>query len=172
MAAARENVIAVSRQIAIDLHTIDASQRDTMLERYSETYGVHFLIYGADGRQIAGTATVLPQEVTERLRRFTPAVPRTPTPDQPARGSGSPTGPPPFLIVAGTPERYWVGVRTQVPDPPGSESTMRATLLLVSPGLWNNPFFIDSGPWLGIVGLALAASLLCWLPLVRGMTHA
>ena len=155
MATAREKIIAVSRQLSIDLGTTNPEQYDALLERYSETYDVRFLFYGADGRQIAGPPTELPAEVSERMRRFGPGVARPPLPARPC--------PPPFLIVAGKPERYWVGVRMLVP--------FRATLLLVSPTLWSNPFFFEVKPWLAILAIALVASFLCWLPLVRGMTH-
>jgi two-component system sensor histidine kinase CpxA len=155
MATAREKIIAVSRQLTLDLTTAGPEQYNALLERYSETYDVPFLLYGADGRQLAGTPTVLPPEVAERMRRYGPVVARAPLPVR--------QGPPPFLIVAGKPERYWVGVRMQVPP--------RATLLLVSSTLWSNPFFFEVGPWLGILAIALFASFLCWLPLVRGITH-
>ena len=154
MATAREKIIAVSRQLTLDLTTTSPEQYDALLERYSETYDVRFLLFGPDGRQLAGPPTELPIEVAERMRR--PAVARAPLPARP--------GLPPFLIVAGKPERYWIGVRMQVPA--------RATLLLESSTLWSNPFFFEVGPWLGILAIALLASFLCWLPLVREMTRA
>jgi two-component system sensor histidine kinase CpxA len=156
MGTAREKIIAVSHQLTLDLTTTSPEQYDALLERYSEARNVRFLLYGADGRQLAGPPTVLPAEVAERMRRYGPAVARPPLPARP--------GPPPFLIVAGKPERYWVGVRVQEPS--------RATLLLESSTLWSNPFFFEVTPWLEILAIALLASFLCWLPLVRGMTHA
>lgn len=171
MATAREKINAVSRQLTLDLAASGPGQRDILLERYSETYGVRFLLYGTDGVQIAGPPTVLPQEVAERMRRFGPASARPPLPERLALNPGSPLGPPPFLNVAGSPERYWVGVRTLVPDPSGGRGMVRATLLLLSPTLWSNPFFFDVKPWLAILAIALIASFLCWLPLVRGLTR-
>jgi two-component system sensor histidine kinase CpxA len=156
MATAREKILAVSRQLTLDLTATSPDQYDVLLERYSDTYGVRFLLFGTDGRQIAGPPARLPEEVAGRMRRYNPASPR------PAR-PGS-LGPPPFLIVGGSPERYWVGVRMLLPE--------RATLLLVSPTLWRNPFFFDVEPWLAILAIGLIATFLCWLPLVRGMTRA
>jgi two-component system sensor histidine kinase CpxA len=156
MATAREKIIAVSRQLALDLTPIGSEQYDALLERYSETYGVRFLLYGTDGRQIAGPPTVLPREVADRMRRYNPVSPRATLRERP--------GPPPFLIIAGAPERYWVGVRMLLPA--------RATLLLVSPTLWSNPFFFEVEPWIGILAIGMLASFLCWLPLVRGITRA
>ena len=155
MATAREKIIAVSRQLALDLTPVGSEQYDPLLERYSATYGVRFLLYGTDVKQIAGPPTELPGEVAERIRRYTRAPPRQPDPGRP--------GPPPFLIVAGTPEQYWVGGRTLLPE--------RATLVLVSPTLWSNPFFFEVEPWMGILAIGMIVSLLCWLPLVRGITR-
>lgn len=153
MATAREKITAVAHQLVLDIGTADPNQDDALLHRYSETYGVRFLLFRNDGPQVAGPSTALPQEVAERMRRF---------------GSGPPrvTGPPPFLIVAGEPEQYWIGVRILLPD------KSRATVLLVSPNLWNNPLFFEIKPWLAILAVALAVSFLCWLPLARGLTRA
>jgi two-component system sensor histidine kinase CpxA len=156
MATAREKIIAVSRQLTLDLTPTVPEQYDAWLQRYSDTYGVRFLLYGTDGRQIGGPPTELPGNVTARLRRYNPATPRPASPER--------LGPPPFLIVGGVPERYWVGVRTWLPA--------RATLVLVSTTLWSNPFFFEVTPWIGILAIGLLASFLCWLPLVGGITRA
>jgi len=161
MATAREKIMAVSRQLALDLTTTDRAQYDALLERYSETDGVRFLLFKNDGQQIAGPPTTLPTEVAERIRRFGPGLP---VPDRTVR-----RGPPPFLIVAGEPEQYWIGVRVVVPDASGPS---RGTVLMVSPNLWNNPLFFEIKPWLAILAAALAVSFLCWLPLARGLTRA
>jgi two-component system sensor histidine kinase CpxA len=156
MATAREKIIAVSSQLTLDLTLTGPEQYDALLDRYTKTYGVRFLLYGTDGWQIAGPPSVLPGEVAERMRRYNPASPRATSPERP--------GPPPFLIVAGAPQRYWVGVRTLLPA--------RATLVLVSPTLWSNPFFFEVEPWMAILAIGMIASFLCWLPLVRGITRA
>jgi two-component system, OmpR family, sensor histidine kinase CpxA len=156
MATAREKILAVSRQLTLDLTPTSPEQYDALLDRYSETYGVRFLLYAPDGRQIAGPATALPAEVADRMRRYNPASPR-------AILSGRP-GPPPFLVAAGSPQKYWVGVRTLLPE--------RTILVLLSPTLWSNRFFFEMEPWLGILAIGMLASLVCWLPLVRGITRA
>ena len=166
MATAREKIVSVSRQLTLDLDTAGGGQRDALLERYSGLYGVRFLLYGRDGAQIAGPSTSLPVRVAERMRRYAPASLQNPP------ASRSSLGPPPFLIAAGAPEQYWVGVRTYLPQPDNPSARVPATLLLLSPTLWTNPFFFEPLPWLGILAIALFATLLCWLPLVRGLTHA
>jgi two-component system sensor histidine kinase CpxA len=97
---------------------------------------------------------LVPRQVADRLKR-----PPIPAGVLPRPG----VTPPPFLIEAeGT---YWIGVRMLLP---GDE---RATLLLVTPTLFTNPFFFEWEPWLAILATAIVVTLLCWLPLVRGLTR-
>ena len=166
MAAAREKIISISRQLTMDLGSAPPEQRNALLDRYSETYGLRFFLYGSKGEQIAGPAVELPQAVEERLRRVSvfsallPGVPRFPL------------RAPPFLMVAGSPEQYWVGVRMLLPQQSGATTPSIGTLLLQSPTFWSNPFFFEIGPWLTIVAVAALVSILCWAPIVRGLTHS
>jgi two-component system sensor histidine kinase CpxA len=80
----------------------------------------------------------------------------------------------PYLISASTEGgyNYWVSMRTFIP-PVGAEGRpSRGVLVIASPSLLTNPFFFQLGPWLLIGFVALLVSLLCWLPLVRGLTGA
>ena len=56
MATAQEKIITVSRQLTLDLTPTGPAQYNAFLERYSQTYGVRFLLYETGGRQIAGPA--------------------------------------------------------------------------------------------------------------------
>lgn len=150
MAAAREKIFAVSRQLTLDLSAATPASRDAILARYSAIHGVEFRLYAPDGLRLAGPDAPLPPEVAARLLR--------------------PSGPPPFLIEAGVPPKYWIGVRTLLPSP-DLQHPARATLLLVSPTLFRNPFFFDWEPWLLILLTAIVLTALCWLPLVGGLTR-
>lgn len=158
MATAREKILAISRQLAIDYAETAPDQRDQLLARYSESNNVDFLLYGGNGEQLAGPKLALPPPVRERFRR-----PRFRGPNPPSLMT------PPFLVVTDNPTQYWVGARFPLRDSPNSFS--RATLLLVSPTLLSNPFFFELRPWLIIGVVAIVVSLLCWLPLVHGLTH-
>jgi len=155
MATAREKIVGVSRQLSLDLTGVDREKRDEILAQYTRTYGVRFRLYDAWGSRLSGPALAVPPEVAERLRR--PPIPEGITLPPPTL-----LGPMPFLVDTG---RYWVGVRTLLP---GNE---RATLLLESPTLLTNPFFFDWEPWLAILATAIVVTLLCWLPLVSGLTR-
>ena len=78
---------------------------------------------------------------------------------------------PVFLVRAGPPARYWVGVHVPLFDRP----TMReadATLVWMFPSLWTNPFFFDYTPWLAAALVVILVSAACWLPLIRGLTRS
>src|SRR5262249_59453836 len=66
---------------------------------------------------------------------------------------------------------YWVGVRIPVHEK-GNAEIGRGTLLIASSSLLGNPFFFQIKPWLAILGMAALLSILCWLPLVRGLKRS
>jgi two-component system, OmpR family, sensor histidine kinase CpxA len=57
----------VSARLVGDLQDAPAD-RTAVLARYSSTYDVQFLLFGADGRQVAGQATPLPAQVADEIR--------------------------------------------------------------------------------------------------------
>jgi two-component system sensor histidine kinase CpxA len=160
MAAAREKIVAVSRQLSLDLAA--GGNPDAILEQYSRTHGVEFRLYDSEGVRLAGPDAKLPPDVLDRLSRG--PIGRT------APLVGPAMGPPPFLMEAGEPRRYWIGIRTLLPGTAGT-NPRRVTLLLVSPTLFSNPFFFEWEPWLAILATAILVTLLCWLPLVSGLTR-
>ena len=165
----RERVLAVSRLLALELRDTPPDLRDEVLARYSDEYGVTFLLYNNHQERLAGPHLKLPDAVAERLR-----VPRGPfsganNPEE-AQGTFSFRVPGrPFLVVTSGPLRYWVGVRLPLHED-NAQRPIRANLLLASSRLFGNTFFFDWRPWLAIAGIAVAVSLLCWLPMVRGLT--
>lgn len=76
----------------------------------------------------------------------------------------------PFLAVTTTSPRYWVGVRMPVIRLDDYE--LRSVLMFVSPTFYTNPFFFDLRPWVGVAAGVLVISALCWLPLMRNLTHS
>lgn len=49
---------------------------------------------------------------------------------------------------------------------------LHGTLVWTFPSLWTNPFFFDYKPWLAVVVAVILVSIICWLPLIRGLTRS
>jgi two-component system sensor histidine kinase CpxA len=178
MAAGRERILAVSRQVALDLEETAAADRDSLLARYGAANGVKLYLFLNDGVQLAGDKLKLPEPVEHRLRG----------PGGPGGPGQGPGGPPPpleegskppallpaqgsFFVSVDAPLHYWIGVRIPVREK-SSPGIGRGTLLIASSSLLGNPFFFQIKPWLAILAMAALISILCWLPLVRGLTRS
>ena len=117
-------------------------------------------------------------EPPPRNPRPQPGEGRPPFPDQPPReiapaplpGSG-PNGFPKFIVRAGEPPQYWIGVRTPLPNDNGRPG-QPSSLLIVVPSLASGGLLLDVTPWLWVGAGVLACSVLLWLPLVRGITRS
>ncbi|MBL9135812.1 MAG: HAMP domain-containing histidine kinase [Verrucomicrobiales bacterium] len=97
-----------------------------------------------------------------------------PKPIQPFRGTrrqgdraGRDRAPfPRFVIRAGEPSAYWIGLQLPVPD-----RAQPLALLARASSLWTGGLFLDAWPW-AMAGLgALVVSGLFWWPFVRRMTR-
>ena len=105
-----------------------------------------------------------------------PDAPRPPAegppaaPQAPWQKTSRSAEPPPLIVRAGTPSRYWVIVRRPLPEQ-GNTRRILARLLAEADSLGSGLFF-DFGPWLlaGLVAVVLSAIL--WFPLVRGITRS
>ena len=64
----------------------------------------------------------------------------------------------PFLVMSSGPMSYWVVVRVPIWEE-ATGSLTRVSLLLASPTLWGNPFFMQWQPWLIIGGVAVIAGV-------------
>ncbi len=94
--------------------------------------------------------------------------PREPPP--PIPGSGQ-IGFPKFIVHAGQPPMYWIGVRTPLPEEDGHPGPP-TTLLFALPSLASGGLLLDVTPWLWVGAGVLVCSVLLWLPLVRGITRS
>ncbi len=93
----------------------------------------------------------------------------------PGNGGAPPGAPRVFMLRAGNPARYWVGVRIRVGGgerdtggPPGPP----LTLLAVSDSIRGSGLFFDYVPWVAVGFGCVLVSVLFWLPLVRGITRS
>ena len=162
LAGAGERILAVSRTLQADLETTPAVGRDALLSRLSAEHGATFLLVLNDGTRIAGTTIGLPGDVRRRLGPLT-----LPTPPPPGQ---RPQAGPLFLVRSLGQPRYWIGVRTPIPEP-GRFPPQPGTLLIASDRFFTNPFFFDLWPWVGLIAAALLLSVACWLPWVLGLAR-
>ena len=131
---------------------------------------------------MAGTELPLPPEVAGRIPRRPPPRGGPPPRDQrpegeisqprgattPGRGPGAP---PLFLTATSAPTRYWAGVRIPLRRD-RLENPKPGTLVLMSSSLVASQLFFDPKPWLAVVLAVIVVSVMCWLPLIRGMTRS
>jgi len=173
----RDRTLALSRLIALQLLETDRGQWNQLLAQYTPSTHAAPGLFTSQGTQLAGQAVSLPSPVLEEIRRDPGPPPemadsRRPITGQPQVLSPMAIPPPPlFVIRTHNPTQYWIGVHVPILD----TFTARhghGMLVWKSSSLWTNPFFFDYKPWLAVVVGVFLVSVICWLPLIRGLTHS
>jgi two-component system sensor histidine kinase CpxA len=162
-----DRILAVGRQVALDLREADPSGWNTLLAQQAALNSVELWLVDEMQRVLAGSGAPLPREVAVRL-----PSPENDHPDGTFEGKGRKDDR--SLVFLGTtsnPTKHWVAVR--IPLPTSSYSTPTRGALIAASSNWKGSlFFFDPKPWLAVVGAVLLISALCWLPLVRSLTHS
>lgn len=182
MTTARERILSQTRSIALEMRDYDRSSWTQILADHSEAQGVTFALYRWNGEWVAGPRLNLPEAIQERMRMVPPPPPDGrygrreggPPPEVPSARVLANMGAGPYLVSASTDGEYnyWVTMRTFIPPMEEGGRPGRGMLIIASPNLLTNPFFFQLGPWLLIGVVAMGVSLLCWIPLVRGLTRS
>jgi signal transduction histidine kinase len=159
----RDRILSVSRLVALELPNRPPAMWDQALEQYSHTYPAKFFLFDGEGQQLAGSPVSPPQRVMEFM-----------TQDPRKGGHFGPEPRPGSSILftrAKSPQMYWVA--THIPLwKESSHHPVRANLVWQFPSFWTEPFFFDYRPWLlGSIAVILV-SLICWVPLIRGLTRS
>ena len=184
MTTARERILSESRSIALEMRDSEASTWNQVLADHSSAHGVTFALYHGDGAWVAGEKLKLPQALKERMAsppggrgreggRSWGGPPRDGPPrEMPSARAMANFSPGPLLHIATSDSayNYWVTMRTFIPPAGPAERPSRGMLVIASPNLLTNPFFFQLTPWILIGLVAMGVSMLCWLPLVRGLT--
>jgi two-component system, OmpR family, sensor histidine kinase CpxA len=100
-AGAGERIQAISDVIVGEVNDRPRSEWDSVLKRFDDAYNIEFLIYRADGSQLAGKSNPLPPEIRRRLGegrvppgfRPRPNDPALEPPEDPGRDAGRPETP-------------------------------------------------------------------------------
>ena len=127
-AGAGERIQAISDVIVSELNDRPRSEWDAVLKRFDDAYQIQFLIFRADGSQLAGVSNALPPEVRMRLGEGRGGAGFRPPPDAPVLQGQPPEGPDRDVGAPGRPApgppRGREGVR---PDfPPGRTGQPRS----------------------------------------------
>ncbi len=173
---AGERLRAASEVIVAELKTRPIEEWTDALKHHERAYNVQLFLFRNDGVQAAGEPVDMPKEVAEKVaeRRAGDGLGRGPPPGRGMRRALelAVTAPQPaFVLRAGDPRRYWVGVRL----PLTIESQARPCpilLLVASPSLRAGGLFFDVTPWVAAAFGAMLFSVLFWIPLVRGVTRS
>ena len=161
-------------QIAADLSKTEGVDWDALLARYAREQGVELGLMLSPTETVAGTIRTVPIEVQSGLPGFPGLIVGAPhglllgrvvainaTLGFPDRSV--------FFSTQANPKGYWfragISVRWR-----GSESPSWGTLLVRSSSIFFKPLLFDSRPWLAGLAAIAGITLLCWLPLIRGLT--
>ena len=177
--AAGERIESIVNVVESELAENPPAQWTQVLARFQSGYGLAFYAFNGEGTQVAGEAVELPAEVKAKLRDFPgrPGGPNSPMPGQfPPRGgrpgmAGQRGGHPKFLIRAGNPVRYWIGVRVPLP---GGEDRRRGEpgfLFAVSDSIGGGGLLFDVKPLVISGFAAVLLSVVFWGFLVRSLTR-
>jgi two-component system sensor histidine kinase CpxA len=153
--ATRDRILSVSRLIALELPNRPQAMWDQALEQYSHNFPAKFFLFDGEGHQLAGASVSPPTRV---LAFITPK-------------HFGPPGPPMLFTRARDPQMYWVAAHVPVWKE-SARHPIRGNLVWQFPSFWTEPFFFDYRPWLlGFLAVILV-SLICWVPLIRGLTRS
>jgi len=158
----------IADQLAVELSTTGAAERDGLLSRYAAEYQADILWIRNDGLMLAGSSRPLPPAVVRRLKD-SPTEDHGPDPFQ-TRGPGGPERG--RFLVWSEPGNYWLGVRLRLPlngDSP--DVPPRTTLLFRFGSVWPLVMLLGLQWWAGVAAFGIGCSILFWLPFVRRVSR-
>jgi len=180
LSTSADHVQDVTRRFEVELSITPREQWDRLAADYAAEYHADFLVLLANGTQVAGRSLPIPDRVARRLAGPRPGPSVLPglfggPPPDPGAGSGTVARfrppPPVFLLTSLQAPHFWIGASISVPSPqrmaPASD-----TLLIVSNEVFTNPFLARTVRLAMLTFAAVVIAIVCWLPLLRGLTRA
>lgn len=162
----------ITRQITDEVNGKSKPERDAVLKQFSESNNVEFFLFDNKGSQLAGREISLPPEILREVTRAEAPLLYPPRPNDfsnAPRGMPPPFRPPSVYLKTSDPALYWFVGRTMIFEPNNNEPT-RSRLLVASDSYTGNGLFFNPLPYIIVVGLITAFSILFWLPFVRRIT--
>jgi two-component system sensor histidine kinase CpxA len=166
---ARDKILSVSRLIALELPETPRENWTQLLDRHSSTYPSQFFLFTNNGEQVAGEAVTPPAALMEWIQHDRNPFFERRSKDVPKQDKGGP-GPPLLMLRSSDASVYWVGAH--IPIRTGNSRPLRGTLVWMFPSLWTNSFFFNYKSWLAVLVAIILVSVVCWLPLMRDLTHS
>lgn len=157
----------ISRLIEDEATNKTRVERDEILRKYSDTYGVEFFLFDNKGNQLGGREIRLPEQVLHEIQ-FPEFGPRLSEPGARPGPPGRPGGPSSIYVKTPDPTQYWSGTRILLGDV--VQQPIRARVIAVSNSMFGNGLFFDPTPWFVVAGIVVLGSILFWFPFVRGIT--
>jgi len=161
-----ERILAVSRKVSLDLLENESESWDAILRRESEGTPFHLELLDSHGKRLAGERLDIPKDVQQYANNISSALSSTPKFDAYDRPSES------FLkqgnFYIGHDPRTgldWAGAHVLIHFVDGNMYG-HGTLVWCFSGVWNNPYFFTSRPYLALLGGALFITAMCWIPAV------
>ncbi len=169
LAPAQARLRAMGDRIVGQLEAAPRSSWGKLLEDQSAGRGIALGLFLNDGTYVAGSIPSLPEVVVQMLQSPRPRF------DGPRAGPPPPRGGPQgqhpvFFIVGGAPKADWFGIRIAVPKE--AERPSPGTLIVRANSILFTPLLFDPKPWLALIVALGAIALLCWAPVIRGLTTA
>ncbi len=166
LGAMNERIEIIAEMIANESAEKSKVERDEILQRYSDNYGIEFTLFTNDGGQLGGKAIELPNEIKQAL-----SVEFKPPPGLPANVKFPP--PPRKVTIERTtsPTIYWAIARVPITEK-GKSGTTRASVIAFSDSLTGNGLFFNPKPWIVIVLIILGLSAAIWFPFIWNLNKS
>lgn len=169
---ATDRVLSIGNVFRVDLErTRDPA---ALLRSYSEQHHAEFFLTTPGGHAIFGPNVVVPPPVIEKMRRDGPSHHPPPGLDDPPPKKGPPPGggprEPVFFAISDRPTYYWAGFR--LPVVAEDKTVQPGMLLMRTDSLLTSELFFEWRHWAGLAAAAIGITVLCWVPLLRGLTRA
>lgn len=166
LGAMNERIEIIAEMIATESNGKSRAERDEILRKYSDNYGVEFTLFANTGEQLGGKEIQLPTQIKESLgRKF----------DLPPGLPANVTIPPPPRKVnierTTSPTTYWAIARVPIIEK-GSSENIKASVVAYSDSLTGNGLFFNPKPWIVIVLIILGLSALVWFPFIWNLNRS
>ena len=163
-----DRILSVSRYISFDLLENGNQGWDSILAKYSANTPLHFYLFDAHGKQIAGKPIKIPPSLQDWTRNVDASLTYAPHwnayefPDS-QRGPGQF-----YLKHYDDPDCYWAATHILIHY---TDMNMygHATLVWGFHRLWTSKYFINVWPYIGMIAAVVIVTLLCWIPVIRGL---